>query len=484
MIRATAVFLTIFIFFTSIALAQEILFEKEIRLKRGLSYDRREAYPVKSNVNQQLSLFLIDKKQIKGLLFDKDLKLIDSLEGDRPDSRYPQLLGSNMSDKQFSLFFESKSHSSLASVSFDYETKKVTQTIIELPFNKEKYAGSASYDNKFYVLTVKKNSSVLNIYVFENRYNYAVHTIDFKKEQFREPPYYTMYDVMRENQFETIDNEIPNSIEVASKKDKLYCYDNKMVITFDNVNADTKVISIDLSAFSADLKVYNKTSPENCNSTDIKTNSYLYKNNIYQFFVCSSGMDFSITNMKKKELLNSFQVLKDEELYFKNTPIFQEGGIYSDDHELSKTKQFLRKSATANIGVCAYQSSNGIEVTLGSCKEIQMGTPGPGMMTPGGSFSTPGGVVNTPATYYPTYSGYSSYKFTKSVYFKSLLNSSTFEQINTALPDNAFDQIKKFTKTKEDYITAETIIKKENFLILGYYEKDDHNYIMRAFRDQ
>lgn len=465
--------------------AQRILVEKAIQLKRGFE-DTREAYPVMDSTSQQLTLFLVDKNTIKALLFDKNLVLMDSLETTRPEGKFQDLLGHTRSNNGYHLVFAVAKRNELFVVSCDFVNKKIKQTPIELPFQKEKYAVSASYLGNFYLLTVKKGTSVLTLYAFTGEADYTVHTFDFKKEVFVAPPYSTLFDATRETRIESIDNQMPNSIETVVKKSKLYCFNNTMFLTFDNLYLNTKIITIDLKTFDSELKKYKKSGPSECSDiVNTSSNSYLYQGNLYQFLVCGEGMELSITSLTSGEKLKKFQIVKDDDLYIKNTSVIQTmPSMYTDgERELNKTKQFLRKAAAGDVGVCVYQNSTALEVTLGGQKAISSGPSGGALMsTQGSAVAVPGGgVVRLPSISYPTYSGYVSYKATKSVQFKSKLALNTFEHLDGSLNDNAFDRMRDFTTANEDEITAQTVFKRKGIFVLGYYVKSKGIYVMRSF---
>jgi hypothetical protein len=473
------------VFIFGIASGQEILFEKEIKLKRGLD-EKREAYPVVNPANESLALFLIDSKSIKANIFDKHLQLSDTLEGPRPETFWVEILGSNFSGSKYNLFFAAKPYESFVVMSFDVSNRSVRQGMVKIPFDKkERYAGSASYRGKFYVFTTLKGTSVLKLYAFDDEKNYSTHLYDFKAERFTATGYPTLFDAVRENPLTFIDNEVPNAIELVSKKNKLYGYGNNLALTLDNQSTRTILIKIDLTTFEHTLTFYPHAKSE-CGLAST-TNSYLYKDHLYQLVVCSTEMIFSIGSLQKGEIVNEFRAVRDEDISFKNSAIVQEGGghpwVPVGERELSKTKQFLRKVSASDIGISVYQSSAGMEIILGGTKELPSGAPMGGGMTPGTTISTPYGPMTTAPTYNPTYGGYNSYKSSRSVHFKSLLNPTTFEHLTGDMPKNIFDKIKIFTKSLDESIIAETLFKKGNACILGYYFKPDRRYVMRKFTD-
>lgn len=487
-----SVFIFVFMFLLAcVAKGQEILFKKNIRMARGVSRERREAFPVASVSGQGVSLFLVDTKFVRGLLFNGAMDLTDSVEGERPVSKFDELLGSSQSDGRYNLYFANNAHNALAVTRCDYAQKQVLQYLVKMPFKGQKYVGTASYKGKFYLFTVTKGTSMLNVYAFTDHVHYTTHAYDFKNEHFTiNAAYHGLYDALYQNSFVTVDNDVPNAIDLASKKNKLYTFDNKLVLTLDNQDTRTHVITIDLATMEKSLKVYNQSQVD-CEVAAFSrsnSNSYIYKNVLYQIRVCPQAMVYSLTNLQTGETLNEFRAEKDGEMDFKNGAIVQQGGkvtIFSpEERELSKTRQFLRKVSAADPGISVYETGEALEVTLGSYKEMTQGGGGSGMMmSPGGTIMTPMGAVTTAPTYNPTFNGYNSYKTTKSVFMKSLLNPATYQHRAGEPVKNAFDKIQTFTKDLEEGMTAETIFKRDQFLLLGYYYKPDKRYMILAFRD-
>ena len=131
----------------SLASAQEIIFEKDIKLKRAFD-DHRETYPVTNSVDKSIALFLIDKDAVQGLLFDQDLSLIKETDGDKPVNKFPELLGSSIINGMYTLYFSNKSFKSLTSVSYDFDQKTTKQNGVDLTIKKEQYIGALTYKNK------------------------------------------------------------------------------------------------------------------------------------------------------------------------------------------------------------------------------------------------------------------------------------------------------------------------------------------------
>jgi hypothetical protein len=492
--------LIFFLFFASAysAVSQDIVFEKSTALRRGLT-DKREALPITDPQTGVTSLFLIDNSNISAIVFDND-SLSEQYFAPRPSENASDVLGYITNPGKHHVVFSNKSHTSFTFASLDYAKGVITAKVSEVNIRKERFACAASYANRFFVLTVVKGTSILKLYIFENEQVHVVKTFSFEGKRFMPRPDITLDAALESGgEFQYIDNTVPNPVDLTRKKNKLYCFDNKMLITLDNLPQYTATIAIDLESYSSDLRFYSQ-SPLVCKEFGkVNSNSYVYRNALYQLNVCTSAMAFTILDLETGKDLQKYAITKEDEITFKNTPIMQEGSrnmFGPDERELSKTKQFMRKVANGEPGISAYSNQDGIQVTLGSVEEFQgggapVGVPGMGV----GMMVGPGGGIPVSLGYNPVYNSFNSYSFSISVYFKSLLDNTTFEHKTGPVHDNVFDRIDKFVGSMEDgkwfssknkegeKQIAQTVFKADQNFFLGYYDKKRGKYVLRLFKE-
>jgi hypothetical protein len=473
----------LFALFITFAYGQDILFDKPLTLKRGFK-DNREAYPVVNDSTGNVTMFLFDKTTIQAISFDKDYNVINEVEGPRPESSYDEILGCSISKGVYTIYFSTSNHKNFAATNFNFETKRVWLTMLKFPFKKdERYIGSINYSGTFYFITAM-DPDIIKIHAMTDPKESKWRESSFPKQKFSSKSTGTLYDVLTEKDAISIDNEVPTPLDVATRKTKLYAYDDKIVLTLDQYEFRTAIIKFDSKTLEGTVSFINQSSIYCGEYGKPQHNSYIYDRHLYQIKVCGFQMIVNIIDLDKGEILNKLIVKKDEDFSITNSPVIQKGGFYDDERELSRPSQFLRKVSASNAGMSAVRTPNGIELTIGGSKEVQGGAPGfGGGMTPGTTISTPYGSVTTAPVYNPTFYGYNSYKGSISVYFKSLIDPETYQHKTGEVKDNAFDKIQKFTKDIEKKITAETIFKKDGAYILGYYFKPEDKYVLRKFAD-
>ncbi len=446
--------------------SQKILSIQEIKLET-LFFNKTESYPIIDNKNGGMALFLLNYNKINANLFDKDYKIAATFTL-KKNVDFKNLIGSNQKEGKYNLFFTDSYQGKIYSTTIDIQNRLTASITHPIKLGKEKFLEGLSYKNKFYVLTVTKKTSLLKIYVFEGTEIVQINELDFSSFKFSNNADNKLYHALKDSEksfigalkIRKIDNTVPNPLEFTTHENKLYCYDNKIFITLDHENDATRIITINLKDFSQEINTY-KHWFVNCGEIlKVKSNSFLYKDILYQVKGCKNELYFAIYNLSTHTLVKDFRINKNEEIYFKNSPLIQEGNIVTD-RELNKTKQILRKIKHSDMGVAVYQLKDGLEVTIGGYKESEMLA----------GFSS-GGI-----------SVYVTYKNTRATYFKSLFDSNTFEHIEGVIKGNAFDKIKSLSKSLGTGIAAETVIKEGNSYIFGYYLKYKKQYYLSRFSD-
>jgi len=484
------------VFVVKQSFTQELVFETSLNLKSGLK-DKSDILPIVLE-DKRCVLFFLDNIEIKSLVLSKDFQKIDEYRISRPQIPYNKLLGHSINDNDYCLFFSNNKKNQFYTQSINISEKSSQSQTLSLKLKKEKYLEAISYKGRFYLLTVKKFSSILKIYEFMGSRLIAEKELDFSQHKFSNEDYPDLYSTLSQSATLTqqklsitkIDTENPIPLEIAAQKSKLYLKGNDIYLTIDNSLRNTKIVKINLDSYEYSFKEIDQAQLDCGDALNVVSNSFLLEDKLFQVKSCKSGLLMRISDIKTHQVISEYSVNKNEEIQFKNGSIRQEGGtnIYTQgtDKELDKTKQILRKISNSKIGVSAYQRNNNLTVTIGGYKEVQQATGGGMTFTPGSSISTPYGNVSTPATYSynPTMFGYGSYKNTRAIYFKSILDSSKFEHIEEAkVTKTAYDKIKDFEESIMTSISNETLFRFDKSYIFGYYSRVRKTYTLSKFSD-
>jgi hypothetical protein len=423
--------------------------------------------------------------------------LISELKVDRPKGLYKTLLGSSYRELKYNLFFTNEARNAFCIKTIDLGKSNYSEAILSLTLKDEKLLETICHRNQFYMLTVKKKSSIIKIYTFDFDAQSQVKELDFSGHAFSGSKYSNLSDVLHESvspfvltsNVYRIDNNSPSTLDLASRENKIYTREDQFILTIDNDLSETKILIIDLKDYRGSVKTYRQVKSVCEDPFYTKSNSYLYENYLFQIKGCNEELQFSVIDLLTDSLIKSVKVTEEEEITFRNSPLFQEGGttvfVQGKKKELETTKQILRKIADSNIGITVYNTSDTLELTLGGYLEVKQNNfGGPMVSTPGTTISTPSGTVYMPGrSYNPTMNSYNSFKKKRSIYFKSLLNSTDFEHLSGEAKRNAFDKIKDFTNSLGSNISSETVFRVEDYYVLGYYNTLDKKYLLLKFTD-
>lgn len=418
--------------------------------------------PIVNKNNNDINLLFFDRKYIYSYLINEKFEVKQNLKSKAINENFTVILGNNITENDnYRIFLSDYNKDRFISVNFSYKSKSSTISIINLDLNliREKFVQTINYNNKFYLITVSKNSSILNIYEFNDKTSFKKHKLDLSNYRFIDDRgRTTLYKILKNkleykkskpiNKF--VEN-IPSSLELTSNYTKLYVRDNKIVFTFDQYKQMTQILSINLDDFEHKFKKMEKPFLTDDVLHLKKSNSFLHQDKIYQLAVSSEELVFFIKNLETGKLIKSYSVKKSSEILFKNSPIMQEEDTYMSYRDLDKTKKFLRKLSFSDVGISVYNNNYNYFVTIGGTKEI---TKREGMMA---------GEIGF------TFSSLSST-------FINCKFDNEFNHVKGTVRGNSFDIITLYKKLKSFSEKGETIFKYKNYHILGYYDSEDTKY--------
>jgi len=489
------ILILITIIFLNNIYSQDILFVKDITL-RSIKNDIRESLPIINKVRNELTLFLLDEWFINGITLNTDFELIDEYTTSRPDYEY--LLGYSIDSNNYYFFFSNDKKNEFYSKTINIINKSSIERPIELDLSEEEFIESFEYNNQFYLLTIKKSSSIIKIYIFKGDEIIDFKQFDFNKYQFSKSQSNTLYNVLNKNTNPLLnpiniyktDTFNPYSFDKNSKKNKFYFIDGKIYITLDNEINNTKILTINVKNLSSNVKYFEYPNSFCSNALIIKTNSFISNNTIYQVVGCKQGISVYSRNLHTGIENNVFDLQKNQRKIFRHASAIQEGGTtwitQSSNRTLENTKKILKKINTSNISISVNYTKNIQELIIGGYKEIPGGIKGGGMVmtSPGSSFSTPTGTVTVPPTYEydPDLYGQSKNPRIRKVYFKIINDNLKENHFNIVSSINVFDKVKDYSKKMRDDIAAVSIFKINDFYIYGYYNELEKKYYLRKFK--
>ena len=484
-------FLLIFCSISTFAQTPFLSIPNDLKTRNRSPYD---AFAVVNEENKTFAIFLDDDKTLNGYLYSEDLKPLGKFASKGLPPIYTEMIGKTLKNGQIRLFLKNENNKNFGSVLFDFEREATIETEFGFKLDDEVYLQSHSYKDKFYILTVTKRSSILNLYTFDHDGKFGKKSFDFSDKNFgdrenkptRLDKLLTEYTraLRTETSVVKIIETNPNSIAITSKVCKIYDRGNKFVLSIDEGILYTYLFEFTLPELTVSLKTSQKKQLPNDGNPAIN-NSYLFGDKIFQITANSNRMLFTIKNLENEEVLKQIELSKDEEITFKNSPIIQEGTAMasSERRNLDETSQFLRKISDEDIGVAVMPIKEGYRITIGGNKKLNVNT--------GGVFGVPNIIVGGPAGgsmfngeynfFNPIFTAYNSYQYNKSTRIECLFNDN-FEHLDGIIPQNVFDKIRVYTLRNPNG-KAENVFKINDFLIYGKYNAKEDTYELIKFSE-
>ncbi len=419
--------------------------------------------------NDSFLVFVEDKKQLHAYEFDSNgREKVAGFSFPNIAKKYPNIAGYTLINNRYYLYLSNPSKKKWAVATLDFAQKTFDFTETTLEITGDRVLESVTYDDKHYIFTIVRDSSILQVYEINNVGEVVIDQYSFEDIDFGNgKASISNLDRLVQSNFSrkasVIDRNAPLSLESSKNRLKVYQNGNEITLTIDSSNQATYFLEFDLATKTSSSRILDKTSLEK-EIYKTKSNSFLYDDKLFVIKCSSQAMDFSIYHANTLEKLKSYSVNKDEQINFRNTPIVQDGGSLDSHRELEKTTQFLRKVSSSNPSIAVFSTNNQYVITLGSTKKVSTG--GPAIIAMGGGLG--GAVVSglisglANATLYQ----YNTYSHTLSTHFKVVLDANNEHVSNVEIPLNSFDHIKEFTQETPPSV-LQTVCKVSNKYVWG-----------------
>ncbi|PWB28435.1 hypothetical protein [Flavobacterium sp. HTF] len=475
--------LTVIFFFSALlSFSQELVNYTPVELKRN-----RDVFQIVDNNKKETTLFISDKEKVKAILLNEKMQITDSISTERPDKKvYTDMIGYNTNNSNARLYWSSSNHKQIFSQLYDFRNRKISINQYTLPFKDEVYLQKFSSKDKFYILSVIKESSIFKLHIFDQDGKYDTKSIDLNTLRFYKKDYTktSLYGVLEENflpfespfSIQNIITENPSSIADGAKKRKCYFNEKEIIITLDTNVDYTQILTINLDSYTIREKVIQKPIIVTQNRSNLNSNSFYFDNKLYQIKSSPDSFAFTIKNLEG-DLLKEFNVTPDTPIDFKNSDIYQEGSDFGGKRILENSSQFIRKVNNLYSGISCYHIGENTLVTLGSVSELKQST---GQIALG-QFGLVGAIAASAIYYNPTMQSFNSYANRKVVKIECLFDKDN-NHIKEELKPLAFDKIRTFFDENTD-VSSQTLYKLDSNYYLGYYDNKTKEYIIRKFFD-
>lgn len=475
--------------------SQEIVKEFDLKLEK-----KRDYFQVINETDKEVILFLNDKEKISSVRFDEKFNVKDSLPTTRPEKKYKEIVGYSQNERNYFLFWASEDRKEIDVQHFNFIKKETNTTPINLELKKEKIVKELTINNTFYLITIVKNTNILKFYISDNDGNLNEKIVDLSHLKFKNSSNQNvlLYNVLIGGdpfnpsiQMEHISNESQPSLALSSKEFKIYTYKkDEIILTLDNNTSSTDILKINLNDFTASLKSIEqpKIAQDASDLNFTKSNSFLIDDAILQIKTNPSVLFLTISNQNGNRI-NQYKTLRDEEINYKNSDVFQEIKSIHNKKVLEKPKQFIRKINNSSPAVTCYKLNGLYYTVIGSSQDIAHA--GGGGMGMGGGFGAAPMSFGFASSY--TIGNLISYK-DKNVVYTNCLFDLNFNHVEDIVQTSAFEKARLFLEENEDLKESTSIFGKDlyqdlivfkfnSFLYLGNYNKLNKKYQIFSFTE-
>lgn len=461
-------------------------FSQELSKKINLNLSKKtEIFQIVENEKNSVTFFLTDKKNCKSIRLNENFEINDSLSTQIPSKNFNEIVGYSSKGNIYFTYWSSSNNKEIFSQCYDFDTKQVTSKSFDLVYEKERVLKKITVNNDFYIITVLKNTSILNFYKF-NDGNLVKKTVDLTNNKFlnSENRLVKLWDVFNEGFMyepsfmpQTISNESPPSLVFSSPKRKVYTSGNKIIFSSDISTTFTQLLTINLDDFTGETKTFNQPFLKSSGEYNVEdSNSFFINENLIQSKLNPEKMIISIKKLDGSEI-KKFEIISDSPIDFKNSEIIQENGSVKNTRILDNSNQLLRKIFNQYPSLSCYNYNNKNYFTIGSVSPPSQNAEVTGAMIGG----LTGAIIGMAISSNYSVNNLNSYNGRKIVYINCLFDEN-FNHINGDLKKLAFDELRAFYE-KNNELTSKTIFKIKSNLYFGGYNKEEKSYMLYKFND-
>ncbi|MEH6764159.1 MAG: hypothetical protein V7655_06645 [Aequorivita antarctica] len=487
-------FISIFCVFSTFAQAPFLEIPNDLSKK---NYSVENAFVVVDDEKQTFATFLTNENTINAYLYSENAEPISKFASKGLPEGYNEIIGKTIKDGQVRLYFKEYYNKKFGAVLFDFDRGQSIETEFGFKLDDEIYLQSHSYQDRLYIITVSKKTSILNIYTFQHDGKFEKKSFDFTENIFvngkNEPT--TLYKLLYDSfngltSVVKIEESNPNSLQITSNLSKIYDRGNSFILSIDKEDLFTYLLEFKVPELSVKISAIekpNEIGDEKFNTT----NSYLYKDKIFQIGGNSKIMVFTVKELDTKKELKRYVFSKDEEIPFKNSVIIEEYATNRSikTKELDNAALLLQIFNRGNSGIAINPTSDGYQITMGGSEIIRKGGGGFGPMMVGGagngmSINNTGGGMIVTSGFNPTFYSFGGYSYNEANRTKHIecLFNEDFEHIDGEIPQNVFNRLRNHISNLPK-AKAETVFKMNDYFVYGRYFAKENVYKFFKFSE-
>ncbi|MEZ4816679.1 MAG: hypothetical protein R2776_01735 [Flavobacteriaceae bacterium] len=363
----------ILLFFWSLGInlySQEPFLKLDAFLKENEKVDF--LLPLSSTDSDKFCLFFIDSKNTINYLFDKEGSIISSYTSEIKKNTYENFLGNIFLEDSVIIFFSNNNKSKLSASSFNFNEKTTEHFEIDLQLKEERFLFQFEKNNHIYFITIKEKDSNFKIYSIDAKGSIIQKEIKNPSLEYRDTKNNTvpLFDFLKDrvnvnDDFEIpfIQGSIPPTLNITRHLMKAYPTEEGCTLVVDKSKNITYTFEFNIKDNTVNVKRFLAPFvPEGLAYG--QSNSFLFKDNLFQISTNSKTMSFSIKNLETEKELKQYTITKEN--FFETFNLKVSKAITSKQAE-KETAKLLKMINTYSIGISAKEiEQNTIQIDFGS----------------------------------------------------------------------------------------------------------------------
>lgn len=432
----------------------------------------KEVIPV-INSKDEMTLFFQFRDNASVYSYNKDFSISNASYDFELPKKATNHVASLYNDTSITLIYSNSSGKYFGAITYDRKTNKIeTKKAKKWNFKGASVVGYGNDNNKFYLITAIKNSSIIKIYTLDSNLKQESHTIDLSAfeitgdQRWTYSFHNTLFNLDIKDAPQVIEYNIPNSLETTAADRKIFfSKDFKTIyITNDFFKSKTIVCKISTETFKGELRTIEHDDFSKDKSI-IRTSSFIIDNYICSLYWVRDYVNLKIRDLNSFKVINEFEIKKDEPITFRNSPIIEKNSASKNVRELKTTNQFLRKTIYNQPTLTIFKTDDIYNLTLGYTLTEDLN---PILFV---HFGIVGGFLLQSLI---------NYVDTNSVQFTGLFDAN-FNHVKGEVIENSYDKIETFKKTLKR-TKNEFLVKNNDTYYFGNYNKDLQTYSVYSFK--
>lgn len=428
------------------ASAQQIIDTKDIS---ELEINKIQFFSIITSTDETRVVHLLkQKKELYARLYDQELNSTGKdIFHEKLKFKYTSISGHSNKENRFTVYLNDENEK-WGLLSLDFDTQAVTSKEYKLKLRSQIFLNSFSVDDSHYVVTIKRHSSIIFIHKLYPDGTHVTTEYDFSATDFSGGlrSISNLSQLMNTDfvnfQTDLIKKDIPLSLRSTNEKVKLYLTDDVISITVDNSRDFTYILRLNTDNNTTDVKVVTKDHMAERSSFE-DSNSFLYDNHLFVVKSTFEEMKFSVVNLSDLSVVKTFTTQKNEDIYFKNTPVLNQKAGNKEAREINNTEDFLKKITNSKPAISLHHQDSKLIVTIGASKEDNSEKETIATI----SVLLTGGVGTwaiSMANRNALDNDFLNYSRTKTTRFQTVLDTSFNHLVEAPIEENVFDKIKKY----------------------------------------